>query len=129
MSKVGTNFTDGFNFALDLKEHYKITQTDYDKYCAYLERLSKSKNLSFVFKEYEILYTEKEIVNSKGEIMRIDRMFYDQNYWWIIDYKTSKKTSSDIDQIETYISVLKEIGYQKIKGLLIYFPNLEVIHV
>ena len=39
--------------------------------------------------------------------MRIDRMFYDQNYWWIIDYKTSKKTSSDIDQIETYISVLK----------------------
>ena len=61
-----------------------------------------------MFKEYEILYTEKEIVNSKGEIMRIDRMFYDQNYWWIIDYKTSKKTSSDIDQIETYISVLKK---------------------
>ena len=129
MSKVGTNFTDGFNFALELKEQYKITHTDYEKCCAYLEVLRKSKNLSFVFEEYDILYTEKEIVSSKGEIMRIDRMFYDQNYWWIIDYKTAKKTPSDIDQIETYMSVLKEIGYQKIKGMLIYLPHLEVIHV
>ena len=129
MSKVLTDFTDGFNFALELKEHSKITPNDYLKCCAFLEELSKSKKLSFVFDDYDVLYTEKEIVSSKGEILRIDRMFYDQNCWWIIDYKTANKTPSDITQIEIYINVLKEMGYKKIKGLLIYLPRLEVIHV
>ena len=33
------------------------------------KELSNSKELSFVFDDYETLYTEKEILNSKGEIM------------------------------------------------------------
>ena len=129
MSKVLTDFTDGFKFALELKEHSKITHKDYLTCCAYLEELRKSKKLSFIFNDYDFLYTEKEIVSSKGEILRIDRMFFNQNCWWIIDYKTANKTPSDIKQIETYINVLKEMGYKKIKGLLIYLPQLEVIHV
>ena len=129
ISKVLTDFTDGFNFALELKELSKITLEDYLKCCTFLEKLSNSKELSFVFDDYETLYTEKEILNSKGEILRIDRMFYDQNCWWIIDYKTANKTPSDIEQIETYIDILKEMGYKKVKGLIIYLPQLELIHV
>ena len=129
ISKVLTDFKDGFNFALELKEHSKITPEDYLKCCTFLEKLSNSKELSFVFDDYDTVYTEKEILNSNGEILRIDRMFYDQNCWWIIDYKTANKTPSDIEQIETYIDVLKEMGYKKVKGLLIYLPQLELIHV
>ena len=129
ISKVLTDFKDGFNFALELKEHSKITPEDYLKCCTFLEKLSNSKELSFVFDDYDTVYTEKEILNSNGEILCIDRMFYDQNCWWIIDYKTANKTPSDIEQIETYIDVLKEMGYKKVKGLLIYLPQLELIHV
>ena len=43
----------------------------------YFLEVSNSKNchLSLIIM---ILYTEKEILNSNGEILRIDRMFYDQ---------------------------------------------------
>ena len=57
MSKVLTDFTDGFKFALELKEHSKITHKDYLTCCAYLEELRKSKKLSFIFNDYDFLYT------------------------------------------------------------------------
>ena len=35
LSKVLTDFKDAFNFALELKEHSKITPEDYLKCCAF----------------------------------------------------------------------------------------------
>ncbi len=129
ISKVYSNFNDGFNFATELKELGKITQEEYEKSLSYLDKLSESNRFSFVFEDHPIIYNEKEIVNNKGEILRLDRIFFDQEFWWIIDYKTAKKVSSDIKQVESYVHDLNEMGYKKVKGLIIYLPSLEVIHV
>ena len=58
ISKVLTDFKDGFNFALELKELSKITLEDYLNVVLFKE-LSNSKELSFVFDDYET-FTQKK---------------------------------------------------------------------
>ena len=54
-------------------------------------------------------------------------MIFHNDYWWIIDYKTSSKETSDINQIKSYMDEFEKMGYKNVKGMLIYFPSLETI--
>ena len=62
-----------------------------------------------------------------GKVKRIDRMIFHNDYWWIIDYKTSSKEASDTNQIKSYMNEFEKMGYKNVKGMLIYLPSLETI--
>jgi len=72
---------------------------------------------------------EKELVNSKGELFRADRLIIDPEMVTLIDFKTSYPEEAEIieqykKQITNYKKILKEIYPQKkVKAVLIYIDQ------
>ncbi|MDR2676421.1 MAG: UvrD-helicase domain-containing protein [Endomicrobium sp.] len=77
----------------------------------------------FLFDEYNI-YNEKKIVNSNGEVFRIDKLIIDKNVIMIVDFKSfdydSKKNKN---QLELYASLIAEIYPNK--TILTYIVNID----
>lgn len=86
--------------------------------------ISAAKNAVIDLKDYffniEAFYNEKEIVNNKGEIKRIDRLIKKGNSYTIIDYKTGKHEEKHKKQMKGYIKLFK-----KAKGILYYSKSRE----
>lgn len=70
--------------------------------------------------------TEADIIDVSGDTYRPDRIVFDHNELVIIDYKTGGHEPSHSKQIGRYATLLREMGYQKIKPLLVYIgePSL-----
>ena len=66
---------------------------------------------------------ETEILLSDGKSIRPDRLLFKENEVIIIDYKTGKQQESHRKQLDHYQTVLKEMGYPKIKKILIYVSD------
>ena len=127
MSMVHNDFFKAYNHLEYLKNNFKINNEDFDKCKSYLNLLENSKDFSFLFNHGSLHYNEREIITESGEVKRIDRMIFHNDYWWIIDYKTSSKEASDINQIKSYMNEFEKMGYKNVKGMLIYLPSLETI--
>ena len=74
---------------------------------------------------------EKEIVNSFGELKRIDRLVVTESQVWVIDFKSSAEDNGEYyEQIKEYISIVTKIYPEhKIRGFLIYLDELRVEEV
>ncbi|MDP2922557.1 MAG: UvrD-helicase domain-containing protein [Candidatus Omnitrophota bacterium] len=77
------------------------------------------------------VFCEKEIVNSFGDLKRIDRLIVREKEIWIIDYKSSQESKLEqIKQVLEYIGIMKEIYPQKeIKGFLVYLDEMKLEQV
>lgn len=65
--------------------------------------------------------TEKNIIDAKGKLHRPDRVLIADGEVIIIDYKfTLEESNKHIAQIDTYKSLLLEMGYEQVKGYLFY---------
>ena len=74
------------------------------------------------------VYNEREILSATGEIIIPDRMIInDNNEAIIIDYKTGKPDKKYHDQLNTYGSIIEQLGYKVIKKLLVYIGENIVI--
>lgn len=67
------------------------------------------------------VYQEKEIVDAKGRLKRIDRLVISEKEAWVIDYKSSAaQIEKNKEQVRGYLSLLKKIHPTlKITGLII----------
>ncbi len=94
----------------------------------WVKKLLKDKEVASFFKPEEEAYTEKEVVNSKGEMNRIDRLVVKKDEVWVIDFKSSDEKAEDhLKQIKRYADALKQIYKRsKVKGFLIYFDTCKV---
>ena len=72
---------------------------------------------------------EAEIILSNGDILRPDRVVFDENEVAIIDFKTGMRKPEHDQQIATYKLQLLEMGHLRVNGLLVYTGNLEVFEV
>ena len=63
---------------------------------------------------------EPEILEMQGEASRPDRVVFDGEETIVIDYKTGRKSQSHRKQIERYGRLLQEMGYQRVRKLLVY---------
>lgn len=70
-----------------------------------------------------IIKTEVEIIDSKGNLYRIDRLIIDNSNCIIIDFKTGNKETTHQQQIMQYVDLLREIGFSKIEAYLIYISD------
>ncbi len=67
-----------------------------------------------------VVKTEPEILQAEGESSRPDRVVFDGIEVTVIDYKTGKRSQSHRRQIERYGQLLQEMGYQRVRKLLVY---------
>jgi len=77
-----------------------------------------------------IVRTEPEILERGGEASRPDRVVFDGDETVVIDYKTGKRSDYHRKQIDRYGRLLQEMGYLKIRKLLVYLgTEVEVVEI
>ncbi|MCF4100560.1 UvrD-helicase domain-containing protein [Gillisia sp. M10.2A] len=69
------------------------------------------------------IYREKDIISPTGEILRPDRLNFQQKKVVILDYKTGSSSNSHITQMNGYAQILSEMGFEISKKILIYINN------
>ncbi|MFM6948198.1 MAG: UvrD-helicase domain-containing protein [Aquirufa sp.] len=81
------------------------------------------------FNQGELLFAEQDILCPNGQIIRPDRVVVIDETTWIVDFKTGNKSDNHKKQIQEYVSVLMQMGYKNVKGVLIYLESQETIYV
>lgn len=80
----------------------------------------------FEKKDKRLVFTEKEVVDSSGRLLRIDRLVIDPSELAVIDFKTGVEFSEEYNyQVKGYLNVIKDIWKEsKVKGYIIYFDKV-----
>ncbi len=75
------------------------------------------------------VYNELEIIQPGGDVSRPDRVLIGEECS-VIDFKTGKlRPNSHNRQIESYISLLKQMGYPIVKGYIWYLDVNEIVEI
>ena len=69
--------------------------------------------------------------DSNGNIKehRPDRVITNGEKTLVIDYKTGKQNDKDVEQVKTYINLLKQMGYRNIAGHIWYIHRNDIINI
>lgn len=76
------------------------------------------------FSSNNTIYNEKEILSGQGKILRPDRLVINsEKKVVIIDYKTGEESNVYKQQLQSYEDILKNMGYNTIKKILVYIND------
>lgn len=96
---------------------------------AYLYQVVQHPEIAEYFDKRWKVRNEAEIVSSGTTLARPDRVVIKGKDAVVIDYKTGRKQVAHADQLHQYAELLKEMGYQVNKCLVVYLDPLEVVLV
>ena len=85
-----------------------------------LHRILSDEQLKPYFKADVQALNEVTITDSQGHDHRPDRVVIKDDEVMVIDYKTGQKHDEYQKQIDEYIALLKEMGYENVRGMLVY---------
>ena len=85
-----------------------------------LHRILSDEQLKPYFKADVQALNEVTITDSQGHDHRPDRVVIKDDEVKVIDYKTGQKHDEYQKQIDEYIALLKEMGYENVRGMLVY---------
>lgn len=88
-----------------------------------INQLISNPGINQYFQKGLEIKNEAEILLPDGKTYRPDRLVFDDDKLTIIDYKTGSLRESDVKQIKKYGNILFDMGYKKIKKVLIYINN------
>ena len=91
-----------------------------------LEKLVHHEKLQPYFEEGVLVRNESELIRKDAKektFHRPDRVVVTENELVLIDYKTGAREKKHIEQMERYAGLFEELGYRKIKKLLVYINN------
>ncbi len=74
-----------------------------------------------------LVYNEREILDSSGNIYRPDRIAIKNGTAAVIDYKTGNADEKHKLQVDYYAALLKQMGYECIEKYLVYIDRAEVV--
>ena len=130
ISKVYDDFFCAYDYLEMLSNKQSVDQKTIKQCVDFIKKIESSKDLSFIYSNYEIAYNEREIIDEKGDLLRIDRIIFKDNEAIIIDYKTSPELKEDYRvQVKKYINSLKSLGFNNVSGYLLFLPELNLIKV
>ena len=120
MSRIYTN--DDIEITLnDFLNAGVISSAQSDGLSSTLDSIVNHPSLAPYFSSNLEVYNEKEIMTSNGTIIIPDRLvIFKDSSAVIIDYKTGDYYSKHEDQLENYSKIVKEMGYQVTKKILVY---------
>ncbi|MCX8492251.1 MAG: Dna2/Cas4 domain-containing protein, partial [Cyclobacteriaceae bacterium] len=72
---------------------------------------------------------ESSLFTTDGLEKRIDRVSIQGDQVWVVDYKTGLRSPKDNAQIKDYITILNQMGWQKVTGYLVYFEERKWVKV
>jgi len=72
---------------------------------------------------------EQSLLLKERKIIRPDRIVYNEHHAVVMDYKTGKKSSSHIAQINQYCTHVNEILQRPVLGILVYFSPTSPVEI
>jgi ATP-dependent exoDNAse (exonuclease V) beta subunit len=106
-----------------------ITAEDADVLGRTLPSLLQSEALRPYFGEDLRVRNEASIITSDGRTWRPDRMVFDGESVRVLDIKTGVADDRHQEQVERYVRLLRELGYEQVEGALLYVATGELIRV
>ncbi len=88
-----------------------------------LSEVISHPKLACYFSGSDIVYREQDIISPKGQILRPDRLNFNQNKLTIIDYKTGNVQPAHKAQMEQYAVVLSQMGFEVRDKILVYIND------
>lgn len=88
-----------------------------------IQEVVQHPELEVYYSEGVVNYNEKDLISGTGQILRPDRLNFLGNKVSLIDYKTGAEGAQHSEQINSYATVLEEMGYEIDKKLLVYLNN------
>ena len=81
------------------------------------------------FRRDAIHKKEVSLFTANGEERRMDRVSIKDQQAWVLDYKTGEESLKDEDQVREYVQLLKQMGFEDITGVLVYFQGQKIVKV
>ena len=88
-----------------------------------ITRIREDPFLRPYFSPGATVLNETVIIDSDGKSYRPDRISRLEDKILIIDYKTGRPSPEDEKQLENYVALVKEMGYENVNGKLLYLSD------
>ncbi|MCV9385221.1 UvrD-helicase domain-containing protein [Reichenbachiella ulvae] len=119
-----------FTTAIELAvTKFGLREDELEEIKKHLRQVWDLPQVSQWFSEDWEVKNEASILLADGKMKRPDRVVIKEGLALVIDYKTGFKSQGHIQQVEEYKSILHQMGYDQVKGYLIYFNQPELIAV
>jgi CRISPR/Cas system-associated exonuclease Cas4 (RecB family) len=112
-----------------LVEQGRISDADVGLIITHITNLLERSELKPLFAKGMRIRNEADIQLENGHWLRPDRVVSQGQKSWVIDYKTGAERPEHKRQIEEYRSAMNELGFEEVKGLLVYLDSEKVVHV
>ncbi len=99
------------------------------EYKKVLEAIVRHDQLKKYFARSKGVFTEREILTKKGDVLIPDRLNFYGNRVVVIDYKTGGKLEGHKKQIEGYAAIIQEMGFEIELKLLVYVDEEVFVEV
>ena len=93
-----------------------------------INQIVNHSKLTAYYTDQYLIYNEKDIILSNGQLIRPDRLAIKDNEAIIIDYKTGAVNNKYEQQLQLYTTQLEMMGYKVSKKILVYInENIDVV--
>jgi ATP-dependent exoDNAse (exonuclease V) beta subunit len=83
-------------------------------------KILNDKSLAPYFAPNIKVLNETSILFPNGNLLRPDRVVFLEDRVVVIDYKTGEATASHKEQIDRYCDAIREMGFEKVEGRVLY---------
>lgn len=108
----------------NLDKEVNISDKNKEKIKDTLFNIKDNKKLCSTLFDYKKVYIEKDLCDKDGVLFRADRIVVKDDLTLVVDYKTGKKNDKTDkkyqEQINNYCNILKQVGFENVKGEIIY---------
>jgi ATP-dependent exoDNAse (exonuclease V) beta subunit len=93
----------------------------------YIKSLFLDEHFSNYFNVENEILNEKSIINKNGQKLIPDKIIITDTETIVVDFKTGQATESHQKQLYSYIKVLRDMDYEKVRGEIYYTEKKETI--
>jgi len=119
------HFEDTADVLMKYERSMQITKEDVQLFQLLMDNLWKNEQIKSWFDGEGEIKTEVLVLPKDGEIKRMDRVILKDSKATVIDFKSGQPSSKDRNQLNEYIKLLEEMGYDA-EGFLLYLKTGEV---
>ena len=112
-----------------LIEDGRISVQESEELQQHMQNLIARSELKPLYTQGNTIRNEVDIQLSDGKWVRPDRVVYQNDSAWVLDYKTGKETGKHKKQMEAYKQAMIELGFKQVRGMLVYLNEEKVVTV
>lgn len=123
-------YEEDVSYAIEKAYHeLEINKEELDRISQKISNLFNNEQIQDWFSKKWEVRTEAVVLPGKTDPKRLDRVLIDDKKAIVIDFKTGAKKSNDKKQVDEYMALLKEMGYEEVNGYLVYLEGVEIVHL